>query len=164
MLRTLTPLVLNGFPFSRVGEVRPSLEHCGDLVDRGWSVLVYPEGTRSPTGEPGPFRTGSGLLATGLRVPVVPVTVEGTHALLPKGRSLPRRGPVTVRFGRPVQLGADEDRTDATRRLEREVAALRGPAASSRGQRRSRIAFRSFSLISSRRESRSSRSSCSAWR
>jgi len=127
-LRAATPLVLNGFPFSREGAVRSSLEHCGELVDRGWSVLVYPEGTRSLSGELQPFRTGSGLLATGLRVPVVPVAVEGTFALLPKGRSRPRRGPVTVRFGRPVQLDLFEDRARAARRLESEVAALlRGP-------------------------------------
>jgi 1-acyl-sn-glycerol-3-phosphate acyltransferase len=85
---------------------------------------VYPEGTRSLSGKLQPFRTGSGLLATGLRVPVVPVAVEGTFALLPKGRRRPRRGPVTVRFGRPVQLDPFEDRARAARRLEREVAAL----------------------------------------
>jgi long-chain acyl-CoA synthetase len=123
-LRAATPLVLNGFPFSREGAVRSSLEHCGELVDRGWSVLVYPEGTRSLNGELQPFRAGGGLLATGLRVPVVPVAVEGSFALLPKGRRLPRRGPVTVRFGRPVQLDPFEDHTRAAQRLECEVAAL----------------------------------------
>ncbi len=126
-LRAATPLLLNGFPFAREGAVRSSLEHCGDLIDRGWSVLVYPEGTRSPTGELQPFRSGSGLLATGLRVPVVPVAVEGTHALLPKGRWRPRRGPVTVRFGRPLRFGSSDVRTDAASRLAVEVAALLRP-------------------------------------
>jgi 1-acyl-sn-glycerol-3-phosphate acyltransferase len=122
--RVVTPLLLNGFPFSREGAVRSSLEHCGDLVDRGWSILVYPEGTRSLTGELQPFRLGSGVLATGLRVPVIPVAVEGTHALLPKGRRRPRRGPVTVRFGQPLCFGTSDARTDAAARLAREVAAL----------------------------------------
>ena len=103
LLAVATPLLLNAFPFSREGSVRSSLEHCGDLADQGWSVLVYPEGTRSPDGRLQPFRTGIGLLATDLRVPVVPVGVEGTHAALPKGRRRPRRGPVTVRFGVPLQ-------------------------------------------------------------
>ena len=122
--RVVTPLLLNGFPFSREGAVRSSLEHCGDLVDRGWSILVYPEGTRSLTGQLQPFRRGSGMLATGLRIPVIPVAVEGTHALLPKGRRRPRRGPVTVRFGQPLCFGTSDARTDAAARLAREVAAL----------------------------------------
>jgi long-chain acyl-CoA synthetase len=98
-LAVAMPLLLNAFPFSREGAVRSSLEHCGDLADRGWSVLVYPEGTRSPTGRLQPFRTGTGLLATELGALVVPIGVDGCHALLPKGRRRPRRGPVTVRFG-----------------------------------------------------------------
>ncbi|HSL64580.1 MAG TPA: 1-acyl-sn-glycerol-3-phosphate acyltransferase, partial [Gaiellaceae bacterium] len=123
-LRAATPLLLNGFPFSRRGAVRSSLERCGDLVERGWSVLVYPEGTRSRSGSLQPFRSGSGLLAAGLRVPVVPVAVAGTHALLPKGRRWPRRGPVTVRFGPPLRFGPSDDYADAAARLARAVAAL----------------------------------------
>jgi long-chain acyl-CoA synthetase len=123
-LRVATPLLLNGFPFSREGAVRSSLEHCGELVDRGWSVLVYPEGTRSLTGELQPFRSGSGLLATELRVPVVPIAVEGTHALLPKGRWQPRRGPVTVRFGQPLRFSLSDTPADAASQLAHEVAAL----------------------------------------
>lgn len=127
VLRVATALALNGFPFSREGAVRSSLEHCGELVDRGWSVLVYPEGTRSTSGELQRFRSGSGVLASGLRVPVVPVAVEGTHALLPKGRSRPGRGPVTVRFGAPLRFAPDELRGAVAARLEREVRALPRP-------------------------------------
>lgn len=118
------PLLLNAFPFSREGAVRSSLEHCGDLVDGGWSVLVYPEGTRSPTGVVQPFRAGSGLLAAGLRVPVVPIAVEGTHALLPKGRRWPRRGPVTVRVGPCVHVDPSAESADAAGRLAVAVSAL----------------------------------------
>jgi 1-acyl-sn-glycerol-3-phosphate acyltransferase len=124
------PLVLNAFPFSREGSVRASLERCGDLVDRGWSVLVYPEGTRSRTGELQPFRSGIGLLATELRVPIVPIGIEGTHALLPKGRRRPGRGPVTVRFGPAVSPATFEDRAALTARLAAEVAGLARSAAS----------------------------------
>jgi long-chain acyl-CoA synthetase len=125
-LRLATPLLLNGFPFSREGAVRSSLEHCGDLVDAGWSVLVYPEGTRSLTGALQPFRRGSGLLATGLRVPIVPIGLQGTHAILPKGARWPRRGPVTVRFGRPLRFGPADAHAAAAFRLAREVGELCG--------------------------------------
>ncbi len=118
------PLLLNAFPFSRERAVRSSLEHCGDLVDDGWSILVYPEGTRSLTGALQPFRAGSGLLAAGLRVPVVPIAVAGTHELLPKGSLLPRRGPVTVRIGPPVRCDPSDDRVDVAAQLAREVTAL----------------------------------------
>lgn len=115
-------LLLNAFPFSREGAVRASLEHCGDLVDDGWAVLVYPEGTRSPTGELLPFKSGIGLLATDLRVPVVPIAISGAHAILPKGRARPRPGPVTVRFGRPIVPAPDDDRVTTAARLEAAVA------------------------------------------
>lgn len=117
-------LLLNAFPFSRAGTVRASLEHCGDLVDGGWSVLVYPEGTRSPTGELQPFKHGIGLLATDLRVPVVPIALAGPHAILPKGRNRPRRGPVTVRFGDPIVPAPSSDHRETAERLERAVAEL----------------------------------------
>ena len=126
------PLLLNAFPFSREGAVRASLEHCGDLVDAGWSVLVYPEGTRSVTGALQPFRAGSGLLAAGLRVPVVPIAVRGTHALLPKGRGRPRRGPVTVSFGYPIHFGPSEAPIVAASRLAHEVSRLLGAAPAAR--------------------------------
>lgn len=118
------PLLLNAFPFSREGSVRSSLERCGDLVDGGWSVLVYPEGTRSTTGRLQPFRSGIGLLATDLHVAVVPIGIEGTHALLPKGRGRPRRGPVTVRIGVPLVLDRSLSPPEATTMLHEAVARL----------------------------------------
>jgi long-chain acyl-CoA synthetase len=120
----LTSLALNGFPLYREGAVRASLEYCGELADDGWSVLVYPEGTRSPAGRLQPFRSGSGLLATELRVPVVPIAVIGTYQILPKGRSLPRPGPVTVRIGAPLPPVACDDHARTAAHLEGVVARL----------------------------------------
>ncbi|HKC76348.1 MAG TPA: 1-acyl-sn-glycerol-3-phosphate acyltransferase, partial [Chloroflexota bacterium] len=99
---TASGLLLNAFPFSRAGAIGPTLEHCADLLDEGWSLLLYPEGTRSTTGQIGPFRTGVGLLAVELGVPIVPIRMDGLHDVLPKGRILPHRGPVTVWIGPPL--------------------------------------------------------------
>ncbi|MGL6279402.1 MAG: AMP-binding protein, partial [Gaiella sp.] len=126
------PLLLNAFPFSRAGAVRSSLEHCGDLADRGWSVLVYPEGTRSTTGRLQPFRAGIGLLGTELGVPVVPVGVDGCHALLPKGRHRPRRGPVSVTFGPALPPRPDRTPSATAKELADAVARLL-PAATTTG-------------------------------
>jgi 1-acyl-sn-glycerol-3-phosphate acyltransferase len=69
------------------------------LEQSGGALILYPEGTRSPDGEMRGFKQGAGLFALELGVPIVPAYVEGTHRILPKGKSMPRVGPVTVRFG-----------------------------------------------------------------
>lgn len=119
-------LLLNTFPFSREGAVRASMEYCGELVDEGWSLLVYPEGTRSPTGELLPFKSGIGLLAQELGVPIVPIAVDGGQRVLPKGRSIPRPGPVTVRFGEPIKFARGDDYVATAKALEEIVARLMG--------------------------------------
>jgi long-chain acyl-CoA synthetase len=119
-----TSLLLNTFPFSRQGAVRTSLEHCGYLADEGWSVLIYPEGTRSTTGELLPFKLGIGLLATQMQVPVVPLSVSGGTDVLPKGRVVPRPAPVTVRFGKALSFSEEDDPVETTRQLRQLVADL----------------------------------------
>lgn len=120
----LTTLLLNTFPFSRQGAVRASLEHCGSLVDKGWSILIYPEGTRSASGELLPFKSGIGLLASGLNVAVVPIAVLGSREVLPKGKSLPRPGPIQVKIGNPVKLPKNIAPDLAASRLRQLVSAL----------------------------------------
>jgi long-chain acyl-CoA synthetase len=93
-------------------------------MDRGWSILIYPEGTRSTTGKLGTFQRGIGLLATELRAPIVPILVTGTYAALPKGRTRPRPGPITVRFGEPVTLSPGADVDTVTAKLEGAVSGL----------------------------------------
>lgn len=107
-------LLINAFPFSREGSIRNSLEHCGDLADRGWSLLIYPEGTRSTNGQLLDFKPGIGLLATGLEVPVVPIAVEGGHSILPKGSCWPTRSPVRVSFGKALNFTKAMDKQEAT--------------------------------------------------
>jgi 1-acyl-sn-glycerol-3-phosphate acyltransferase len=69
--------------------------------------LLYPEGTRSKTGEIGPFRSGVGrLIAEFPGTPVIPTYVGGTNRVMPKGKVVPRPYRVTVRFGEPLYLKA----------------------------------------------------------
>jgi long-chain acyl-CoA synthetase len=93
-------------------------------VDRGWSVLIFPEGTRTPDGRMGPFRTGIGLLAAQLGVPVVPAYLGGIFALKQAGKRWARSGQITVSLGPPVRFGAARAAEDIARELERRVAAL----------------------------------------
>ncbi len=135
LLGGVVSLVLCAFPFSRTGRTRESLESCGMLADDGWSVLVFPEGTRSLTGGMGPFRGGIGVLALGLRAPVVPISVTGTFELLPKGARRPGRGPVSVWFGPPVELPAGVEHEQATALIEDAVRGLVERAARGRRSR-----------------------------
>ena len=119
-----TSLLLNTFPFSREGAVRTSLEHCGFLADQGWSVLIYPEGMRSASGKLLPFKLGIGLLATQLRVPVVPIAVFGGRDVLPKGRALPKPAPLSVRFGAALRFNEHDDPSMTAAELQRRVSEL----------------------------------------
>jgi len=119
-----TSLLLNTFPFSRGAQVRRSLEYCADLVQAGWSILIFPEGTRSTTGELLPFKGGIGLLAEKLRVPIVPVVVYGGFDILPKGRGVPQPGPASVVFGEPVRPDMEMPTPDLVSTLQRSLAEL----------------------------------------
>lgn len=69
------------------------------LSEKGQILILYPEGTRSLDGELRELKTGVGWLASELQLPIVPAYVKGTLRVLPKGHSVPRPSPVTVRFG-----------------------------------------------------------------
>jgi 1-acyl-sn-glycerol-3-phosphate acyltransferase len=73
-----------------------------DTVRAGRTVVFFPEGRRSPAAGLEPFRMGAFLVAARSGAPVVPVALEGTRAVLPVGRMLPRRATVTVTVGPPV--------------------------------------------------------------
>lgn len=95
-------LFLNTFPFDRHDGAR-SLEQCEAEIQQGWSLLIYPEGTRSTDGSIGRFKKGVAALAKRLNVPVVPVYIEGCSQILPKGCSHPQKTDIRVRFGAPVR-------------------------------------------------------------
>ncbi len=119
--------VLGTAPFDRHSRVADSLGLAVGLLGRGRSLLFFPQGGRSASGEPQPFKGGIGLLALETGVPVVPARVTGTYRALPKGRFLPRRHPVKVLFGPPIypasyrQSGAGTDLPEAARRFAADV-------------------------------------------
>jgi 1-acyl-sn-glycerol-3-phosphate acyltransferase len=100
------------------------MEHCGRLADRGRSILIFPEGTRSVDGRVHEFKAGIGLLARELRMPVIPIGIRGTGDRLPKGKTLPTPGPVRIRFGAPVTHAATESDQAFADRLREVVVKL----------------------------------------
>jgi 1-acyl-sn-glycerol-3-phosphate acyltransferase len=98
-----TVLFFNAFPVERHGSGRLR-SIAGDLVDDGWNLLLFPEGTRSEDGWMNAFKPGTAALCVAKQVPVVPVALLGAYAAMPRGRNwpVPGRPRITVRFGRPL--------------------------------------------------------------
>jgi hypothetical protein len=94
-----------------------------ELLQDGWSLLVFPEGTRAPDGQLGRFRFGAAALATAYDVPVVPIGLRGAYAAMPRGRAwpIPGRPPIRVRFGPAVRPQPAEDARALTKRVEQAV-------------------------------------------
>lgn len=94
-------------PISRVGQPLYGLGRCLEYLRaspaRPEALLLFPEGTRSPTGSLQPFKVGVGLLAVESGAPVVPARIDGTHALMPRGKRWPRSGKVHICLGRPTR-------------------------------------------------------------
>ncbi len=93
-------------------------------MDRGYSLLVFPEGVRTEDGQMKPFMAGIGLLSAKLDVPVVPVRIDGLFELKQRRQHFARPGQVTVTFGKPVRFKQEETPAQITRELEMRVANL----------------------------------------
>ena len=117
-------LVIGAFPFDRSTTAGASLAACRELLADGWSLLLFPEGTRSPDGVIASFRPGVGRLARDTGLPVTPIHIAGTHGMLPKGARWPRPGRVIVTVGPPIRVDEDVTVVEATRRIELAVRAL----------------------------------------
>ena len=121
---TLHALAFGAVPMERTKVNRRSAAVATDLLADGWSLVIFPEGGRSPDGWAQEFRGGAAYLAVRSGRPVVPVYLEGTRHVWPKGQRLPRPHKVTVTFGTPISADPGEDARRLAARLERSVAAL----------------------------------------
>ncbi|AUX47954.1 AMP-dependent synthetase [Sorangium cellulosum] len=91
-------------PFDRKGGLRTALRQTGEILDRGRTVLLFPEGTRSPDGSILEFKPAIGHLALTHGVDILPLYLGGTFEALPKGRSIPIRRDVVARIGPPLEI------------------------------------------------------------
>jgi len=117
-------LAIGAFPIERTKVSRRSADQAAELLDDGWSLIIFPEGGRSPHGWGQPFRAGAAYLAIRCHRAVVPVHLEGTRRVMRKGARLPTPSTVHVTFGRPMRADDGEDARVFAARIEREVAAL----------------------------------------
>lgn len=120
-----TTLVYAGVPIER-GAGERATQKAKELVRNGWSLVVFPEGTRSTDGWVQRFRHGTARLALELGIPVVPIAIVGAYQAMPKGRGWPRPGrpPVSVRYGRPLRPEEGETHQQLSLRMQQAVAQL----------------------------------------
>jgi len=116
--------LLNLFPLPREAGFRQSFAYAGQAVDRGYSVLVFPEGRHTLDGKMNPFRSGIGLLANNLGVPVLPMRIVGLFEVKQAGRKFARPGEIRVRIGKPMQFAVGSDPAQIARELQSAVEDL----------------------------------------
>jgi 1-acyl-sn-glycerol-3-phosphate acyltransferase len=101
-----------------------SIAQAAEAVRSGRSIIIFPEGTRSTTAEMLPFKKGGFVLAIKSRQPIVPVSISGARAVLPKGWGRVHPGPIKVVFGRPIPTDIYQSRNkDQLMALLREAIA-----------------------------------------
>jgi long-chain acyl-CoA synthetase len=120
----LVTALFNVFPLPRHRDFQTSFAHAGKAMDRGYNVLVFPEGTRSAAGKLAPFRAGIGLLAKQSGVPVLPVAIRGVGELKTRGRDWFRSGTIEVCVGEPLRFAPEDSEAVITARLQQEVSRL----------------------------------------
>jgi long-chain acyl-CoA synthetase len=120
----LAAFFFNAFPLpQREAGARQTLRYIGEVTGDGFSILIFPEGVRSQTGEMTTFLGGIGMIGSRLDLPVVPVRIEGVHQILHVKDRMARPGRVRVAFGPPMRLKGDDyaalarEVEDAVRRL-----------------------------------------------
>ncbi|HYP43637.1 MAG TPA: lysophospholipid acyltransferase family protein [Propionibacteriaceae bacterium] len=120
----LTALFFNAFPVDRTG-LRGQRGLATTLLDVGVPLLLFPEGTRSATGEMSAFKPGAAALCLSRNVPCLPVAIVGAAEAMPRGSRWPARGrpPVYVTFGAPLEA-EDESVMEFSDRIAKEVRGL----------------------------------------
>jgi long-chain acyl-CoA synthetase len=114
----------NVFSLPQRAKYRESFRFAGELVDRGYSVVIFPEGRRTETGEMSPFRSGIGLLATHLNLPIIPMRIDGLFPFkIAKKHYVPSYA-VQVRIGDPIRFEPTADPEEIAKELQRIVEKL----------------------------------------
>ncbi|MCH2109398.1 MAG: AMP-binding protein, partial [Polyangiaceae bacterium] len=115
----------NLVPMPRSGSLRAALRRAGEVLDRGHTVLIFPEGSRGDDARLRPFKPAMGHIALHHQVDILPIWLEGTHRALPRGSKFPRNRHLGARIGQPIsisrlsQLTANLNRSDASRVVAR---------------------------------------------
>lgn len=120
----LVAALFNVFSLPKQSGFRRSFAYAAQAMDRGWSILIFPEGQETKDGQNQPFMAGTGLLAAELNAPVIPIRLGGLFELKQQHQFFVRPGTVTVTFGEPIEFSAGETPAQITHELESRLALL----------------------------------------
>lgn len=116
-------IAYNTYPLGPEIGIGTSMDFTGEMIDRGYSILIFPEGARTLDGEIHEFMSGIGYMVANMKLPVVPIKVDGFFHILPAGKSIPRFGPSSIKFGKPIYF-KNETYLEATKVIEEEIKKL----------------------------------------
>jgi long-chain acyl-CoA synthetase len=120
----LAASLFNVFSLPRQSGFRQSFAYAGDAVDRGWSVLIFPEGEETKDGRIQAFKAGIGLLASELNVPIVPIKLDGLFELKQRPQYFVPPGTVSITFGDPINFSPNATPAEITNTLELTLKSL----------------------------------------
>ncbi len=120
----LSRVAFNTFPLDREGNIDESLTNIGKILDKGNSVLIFPEGTRTRTGEIQDFKKGIGIIAPEMGVPIIPIKISGNFEILPRKHHIPKHGKTTITIGEPIKFDDNCSYISVTEKLEEAIKKL----------------------------------------
>jgi len=116
--------LLNLFPLPRAAGFRESFAYAGECVDRGYSILIFPEGRHTTDGKINSFRSGIGLLVNNLKIPIVPIRIDGLFELKQAGRKFALPGQVHIKIGHPIYVSSQTDPEEIAHNLEKTIEGM----------------------------------------
>jgi long-chain acyl-CoA synthetase len=128
LIQFLVAALWHAFGVERIKSPLRSIRTMQDLLHRGWSIVIYPEGTRSRSGEIASFKRGVAIIAKKSSRPIIPICVQGSRNVLPEATYIPRKGVIQISYGKPLHFVEDESSAEFIGRVEAAVREMAGSA------------------------------------
>ncbi len=124
VIQALIASVWNAFGIERRKYPLRSIRTMQSLIENNWSIVIYPEGTRSRTGDIGRFKPGLAVIAKKTNRPVIPICVKGGLMVLPEATYIPKHGKISISFGKPLYFDENDTSESFMERVEQSVQAM----------------------------------------
>ncbi|MBC8202130.1 MAG: 1-acyl-sn-glycerol-3-phosphate acyltransferase [Planctomycetes bacterium] len=121
LIQFLVAALWHAFGIERIESPLRSIRTMLDLMLQGWSVVIYPEGTRSRSGEIASFKGGLAIIAKKSGRPIIPICIQGGRNVLPEATYIPRSGVIQISYGKPLHFREDESSAEFISRVEAAV-------------------------------------------
>ena len=124
VIQFLVASLWNAFSIERRKSPLRSIRTMQSLLEKNWSIVIYPEGTRSRTGDIARFKPGLAVVAKRSNCPVIPICVKGGLTVLPEAMYIPKHGKISISFGKPLYFVESDTSESFMERVEQSVRAM----------------------------------------